>query len=108
MTAMVECQQKEKDQFLKEYGLRIRALRCSLGYDSVPAFARFLELSPATLRAYERGERRQDFALLRFSLLLYDKTGVSLDWLIRSQPHKYPPFQRPQCVSDSRVVLFGG
>lgn len=98
---------EEKRRFSRAVGLRLCALRQSLGYETPAAFARVLGYPPRNYLAHERGERTQNAAVTWFGITVADRTGVSLDWLWWGKNHR-PRWGQPQSATGARVVISPG
>lgn len=75
----------------REVGERLGYLRRYLGHEP-DAFAASLGMTTRAYLPYERGERRQGAAWLRVLLAACERTGVSLDWLLRADGSRHPQF----------------
>ena len=69
-------------QLHADMGTRLQALRMALGYDTTAAFARFLEVPPATVLRCERGQVMRMRTVGPLVVALHDKVGFSGDWFL--------------------------
>ena len=97
-------QQAERLEFAAGMAHRVRARRLAGGHGSMAAVARFLDVPASTVRRCEAGRLIANDRVLALSIAVAERTGDSLDWLLRGRAGAAG--RRSRDAATSKVATF--